>query len=118
MDNTEIASLVINLIITAFIYMIVPVIIIITKKEMTENRAKKIAFLNSLCGFVVFIILFIILKRDINIITGSPAIIYWWINYKLLSRNIKKEEKHSYYNEEQEEENLKQLIKNLENENK
>ena len=124
MEKNEIMNVVldflINLIITAFIYMIIPIIIFfLGEKELTEKQIKKYTVINSTVGFIVFIILFIILNRDLNILTGGPAFFYGAINYWLLSKH-KKQEDDFYINKEYEkaeDEKLQNLINKLQEEN-
>lgn len=115
MDNLEVnvASLIFDLLITLFIYMFVPITLYIIKKELKENEPKKIAIINSIVGFIIFVILFIVLKKNISLMNGIPAFFYGYINYKLLKSMVKKEVI-KYPNEEQENENLKNLISSLE----
>lgn len=117
MNENEIVNIIIDFLFTSFLFMIVPIIIFFTgKKDFSKEQIKRITIINSIVVFVIFIILFIILKKDLNVLTGLPAFFYGYVNYKLLSKHIK-EEKYIYPNEEQEDEELENLIKKLENEN-
>lgn len=117
MEDFDVVSLFLNFLITLVIYMFVPIILLLSKKELSEDEPKKIAIINSVGGFIIFVILFIILNRDINLLTGSPAFVYGYINYKLLLKLVKKE-KQKYPDEEKETEELNNLINRLEKEKK
>lgn len=113
MENLDIISFILNFLITIFIYMFYPVTIYVWKKEIKEDEPKRVAIVNSIIGFLIFIILFLILNRNLNIMSGSPAFFYGYINYLILKSRVKKEII-KYPNEEKETENLKNLISKLE----
>ncbi len=117
MENLDINffSFLFDFLISILVYMLIPVTLYICKKDIKEDEPKKIAIINSIVGFIIFVILFILIKKDISLMTGTPAFFYGYINYRLLKSRVKKEE-YKYPNEEQENEELEKLINKLEKE--
>lgn len=113
-------SFFINVIITAFLYMIVPIIIFfLGEKELTEKQIKKYTVINSIVIFIVIIILLVVLDSNVSSLSVLPAFFYGSINYKLLSKH-KKQEDEFYIDkdyEKAENEKLQNLINKLQEEN-
>ena len=90
MDWGEILlSLVFNLVVTVFFYLLVPVIFCVRKKSFTKKQINKIVFIN---GAVVWFI-FRILTLAINGEPSSGATVLLWsaVAYWLLKKNCLKE---------------------------
>lgn len=80
MEDINILYLIIDLIITAFCYMVIPTFIKTLNKTYTNKEANIICLLNS----IVVCIFFIILREALGIIqpkiVGGPALFYYFIN--------------------------------------
>lgn len=119
MEDMSIVDIVFNIIITAFIYMVAPIIIFYKSQEgFTKKKVKKIVILNSIAGYIVFIILFIMLKDDGSAPKGYSAFFYGYINYWLLSKRVKDENEEYIKEDEEENKKLENLINTLQKENK
>ncbi len=91
MDWEEIIlTLVLDLILTVFFYLLVPIIFCIRKKPMTEKQIKKITIIN---GIVVWLVFSIIISSVDEGISSVPAAFLWsWIGKMIMERVLLEDE--------------------------
>lgn len=90
--NYDYSYLWLNLLNTIVMYMFFPVIYKIRKEDITEDKAKKIALINSIVICLVFIILKSVLNSNGEAgLSWLPAMTYYYINKWYLSKpnNVK-----------------------------
>ena len=90
-----IITLILDLILTVFFYLLVPVIFCIRKKSMTKKQIKKVIIINGVCVCLFF-----------GILVGrvTAAVFLWsWVGKKIMERVLLVDEE-----DEQTEENLSQ----------
>ena len=89
MEDGEVMMLTINFVITAFLYMILPIIsLLINKNGYTKKELSTFVIGNSFLVYVIFFIIHI-LKKDGQIPNIYASVIYAFLNYALLHKNIK-----------------------------
>lgn len=90
-------SIVLDIIITAVAYSLIPFILFYkSKKEYNEQKKKKIILFNSIVIVLIFIIIRIILNFEQPVISFAPALLYYYINKAIWLKKkdkIEKEEK-------------------------
>jgi hypothetical protein len=80
-----ITTILVSLCLTVFLYMLVPVILIIRGKQYPASKIKKIAIIN---GAIVWLICTLIASANGNT-SGSGAVFLWtWVGYKLLMKKL------------------------------
>ena len=77
--------LLLDLLFTAFIYLIVPIVIIIARKKYSKATIKKIMIINGICGFVLFSALYIATGQD-KIANFAPALLWCSIGNVILNK--------------------------------
>lgn len=99
--NYNFGNIILDLIITAISYLIIPFILFKRKKEgYNEKEKRKILIFNSVIVALIFIIIRILLNFEQPIVSFAPALLYYYINKKIWiktnykSEKIKKEKKH------------------------
>ena len=87
MDAGEIlGSLVISIFATAFVYLLVPVIVLLRDKEYTEKQLKKIAIINAIAVWFICRILESVMLDSSS--TGASVFLWGWVGYMLLKRKL------------------------------
>ena len=79
----------VNLILTAFGYLLLPVIFAIRGKKYSKKKLKRIALLNC---FIVWIIFSIIIIESGGTGAGASAILYYFIGHAIMKKNCLEEE--------------------------
>lgn len=93
MENLEITTLTINFLITAFSYMILPIIsLFIDKKGYEKKELLTFVIGNSFLIYAIFFVIHI-LKKDGQSPNMYASVLYASLNYALLHKNIKINEK-------------------------
>ena len=64
-----------NVLLTAFVYLFVPIIIVISKKKFTEKEIKRIVIFNGVGGYILFTALHLILQS--GDIANVLATVFW-----------------------------------------
>lgn len=89
MQNSEIIALTVNFIITAFLYMMLPIIsIFIDKKGYTKKELLTFVVSNSVLVYAIFFVIHIF-KNDGQVPNMYASILYAFLNYGILHKNIK-----------------------------
>ena len=99
MDLMDIAFVIAGIMVITFIYMAFPLFCLVFKDGQYEKKmAKRIALWNSIICGLILLVLIIVVSDDWNIyeVVWSPisALLFYWINRKLLadtSKGISKE---------------------------
>lgn len=92
--NYNFGNIILDLIITAISYLIIPFILFKRKKEgYNEKEKRKILIFNSVIIALIFIIIRILLNFEQPIISFAPALLYYYINKKIWIKTNYKNEK-------------------------
>lgn len=93
MENLNITVLIINFLITAFFYMILPIISLFIDKKGYEKK-ELVTFIigNSFLVYVIFFVIHIF-KKDGQVPNMYSSVLYGFLNYALLHKNVKVNEK-------------------------
>ena len=78
-------NLLISICFTAFLYMLVPLILILRGKQYPTKMLKKIAIIN---GVIVWFIFRIIQVEQGIESTGAAVFLWAWVGYRLLAQNL------------------------------
>ena len=92
MDEEElfILTITIDLIITAFAYLIVPIITRLTSKEnFSKKEARQLAFNNSIVIYLIFTFIHLVILKEGKIAKIAPASFYGFISYYILKQEKK-----------------------------
>lgn len=90
--NYSFLNVLINIIITAIAYLLIPFILFFNSKKEYDNKWKrKILIFNSIFIAIIFIIIRTILNDKRPIRTFAPALLYYYINETIWLRKEKKE---------------------------
>ncbi len=118
--STMFPVLILDLIMTAFLYMLLPVISYFTDKEgFTKKQLIQFVVLNSCVVCAIFWFFYIFTGTD-RIPNLKASVFYAFINYYLLKKHIKEKPKDKEIREREikENEELEDLINSLEKDNK
>lgn len=114
MDSDILINLLINFVITCFLYLIIPILLkFVWHKKYDKIQARKIAIINSAIVFIIFCAIHIIIG-DSQLANPLPMFFYGYIAYYILLNKNKSTATYDK-NEDCEVENL---ISQLSNENK
>jgi len=84
-----ITSLIVNVLITIFAYLLIPMVIILLGKKYDEKRLKKINTINSVVVWLIFRIIEIVLSGTM---TSGAAVFLWGpVGYWILKKRCLKE---------------------------
>lgn len=82
-------TLLTNLLFTAFVYLLIPVIMILTKKKYSKKQLKAIVVINGLCVFFLFAFVHFLLNDSET--PNFTATIFWsYMSYMLLNKTCLK----------------------------
>lgn len=81
----SLSSLFSRLIFTSFVYLLVPIIIIVSKRKFTKKKLKKIMIFNGVGGFLLFSVLYI-LVGIYETAKFEPAFIWSYIGFAILKQ--------------------------------
>lgn len=83
--DTIILTIFVDLIITVFAYLLVPVIYCLRKKPLTEKQIKKIIIINAIGVWLIFQIIYSAFDGT----RTSAAVFLWsWVGYKIMMKNL------------------------------
>lgn len=81
-----ILTLVLDLILTVFFYLLVPVILCIRKKPMTQKQIKKVVIINGICVCILFVFIRLANGGDLKM---TPAVFLWsWVAKKIMEKRL------------------------------
>ena len=82
----DLKSIIFSLIITMFLYLLVPVVLSLRSNKYSQKKIKRIAIIN---GLIVWLIINAV-KYSISLSTASLAVtLFWsWIGYGLMEHKI------------------------------
>ena len=76
-------SLLLDLVFTAFLYLLVPVIFCLNKKPLKKSTIKKIIIINAVCIWLAFQII----NMALGVTETSAAVFLWsWVGYTIMKK--------------------------------
>lgn len=114
LDEISISSIIIGLVLTAFAYNLIPIILRIALKRGLEKKdAKRLVIINGVVVYIAFFVLYICLGET-RVPNVMPAILWSMLAFNIL----KESEKERKTREKPEDKELSELIEKLSSENK
>ena len=77
--------LLLDLFVTVFLYLLVPVIFCLRKKPMTQKQIKKVIIINAICVWLLFQI---IISASGGSGTSAAVFLWSWVGYSLMKKKL------------------------------
>ena len=85
MDSTVVLTFILSLLITIFVYLLVPTIVILRKKEYKQSKIRRIAIINGIVCFLLFSVIQIELGGDGGNV--GACLLWSFVGYWLMKQN-------------------------------